>query len=178
MKLPEKCVVDTNVPKTANLAINAEKDSDVRDVDILACVEAIDHVIKNRALVIDQGDEIFTEYRNQLSLKGQPGMGDRFMKWVKDNRWTLPESNRVPLTKTGDSYEQFPPDIRLKSFDPSDKKFIAVAYGHPDKPPILQAVDSKWWGYREMLLESGIEICFLCPDYVENKYNKKRGAPQ
>ena len=44
----------------------------------LACIEAVEHVIKKRGLVIDAGDEIFDEYRRQLSMKGQPGVGDRF----------------------------------------------------------------------------------------------------
>ena len=74
---------------------------------VLACVEAIEHVIRKRGLVIDAGDEIFDEYRQQLSIKGQPGVGDRFMKWVHDNRWSLPESDRVAITKMA-AYDQFP----------------------------------------------------------------------
>ena len=31
MSLPKKCIVDTNVPKTANLAIQPDPDSDVFD---------------------------------------------------------------------------------------------------------------------------------------------------
>ena len=75
---------------------------------MLACVEAVEHVIKKRGLIIDAGDEIFDEYRQQLSMKGQPGVGDRFMKWVHDNRWSLHHSQRVSITKNGDSYDEFP----------------------------------------------------------------------
>lgn len=90
MRLPKKCLVDTNVPKTANLATQPDPNSDVPDCCVLACIEAVEHVIKKRGLVIDAGDEIFDEYRQQLSMKGQPGVGDRFIKWVHDNRWSLP----------------------------------------------------------------------------------------
>ena len=81
MNLPKKCLVDTNVPKTANLAIAPNEVP--RDLTgcVLACVEAVEHVIRKRGLVIDAGDEIFDEYRQQLSMKGQPGVGDRYENW-------------------------------------------------------------------------------------------------
>lgn len=176
MSLPKKCLVDTNVPKTANLAIQPDPDSDVPDICVRACIEAVRHVIKNRGLVIDAGDEIFDEYRHQLSMKGQPGMGDLFMKWVHDNRWGLPEVDRVTITKNGDSYDQFPSHKGLESFDRSDRKFVAVANGHSKKPPILQATDSKWWGWKESLAKVGITVFFLCPEYAEAKYAEKMGT--
>ncbi len=130
-------------PKTANLATQPDPDSDVPDACVLACIEAVEHVIKTRGLIIDTGDEIFDEYRQQLSMKGQPGVGDRFMKWVHDNRWSLNITQRVSVTKNGDSYDEFPIHNGLNDFDKSDMKFVAVANAHPDKPPILQATDSK-----------------------------------
>ena len=106
--LPKKCLVDTNVPKTANLALDPAMIPQELTGCVLACVEAIEHVVKKGGLVIDDGDEIFDEYRQQLSLKGQPGVGDRFMKWVHDNRWNFPNADRVTITKNGESYDEFP----------------------------------------------------------------------
>ena len=54
------------------------------------------------------GMRFFDEYRQQLSLKGQPGVGDAFMKWVHDNRWALSDDQRVTITKNEDSYGEFP----------------------------------------------------------------------
>ena len=176
MSLPDKCIVDTNVAKTANLATQPDPSSHVSDECVLACVDAIEHVIGKRGLVIDAGDEIFDEYRQQLSMKGQPGMGDRFMKWVHDNRWSLPDSDRVAISKNGDSYDEFPAHEGLKDFDISDRKFVAVANAHADKPQILQATDSKWWGWKEALDDVGITVEFLCPDYIEAKYAEKIGT--
>lgn len=176
MILPKKCLVDTNVPVNANLATNPEPYSDVPDECVLACIEAIEHIIKKRGLVIDEGNEIFDEYRQQLSMKGQPGVGDRFMKWVHDNRWGLPDTDRVTITKNGESYDQFPDHNGLNDFDNSDRKFIAVANTHPAKPPVLQATDSKWWGWKDALKEVGITVQFLCSDYVEAKYQEKFGT--
>lgn len=176
MSLPKTCIVDTNVPKTANLATQPDPDSDVSDACVLACIEAVEHVIKKRGLIIDTGDEIFDEYRRQLSMKGQPGVGDLFMEWVFYNRWKLPESNRVAISKNGDSYDEFPAHDGLKNFDKSDRKFVAVANAHPEKPPILQATDSKWWGWKDALAEVEITVQFLCPEYVKAKYAKKMGT--
>ena len=175
-RLPDKCLVDTNVPKTANLATQHDPDSDVSDACVLVCIEAVEHIIRKRGLVIDAGDEIFDEYRQQLSMKGQPGVGDRFMKWVHDNRWSLPDSDRVTITKNGESYDEFPIHDGLADFDKSDRKFVAVANAHPEKPPILQATDSKWWGWKDDLAKVGITVPFLCRDYVQTKYTKKIGS--
>lgn len=176
MSLPKKCLVDTNVPKMANLATQPDPDFDVSHACVLACIEAVEHVITKRGLIIDAGDEIFDEYRQQLSMKGQPGVGDRFMKWVHDNRWSLPDAHRVTITTNGDSYEEFPTHDALGNFDRSDRKFIAASNAHLEKPPILQATDSKWWGWKDALAEVGITVQFLCPEYVETKHGEKMGT--
>ncbi len=172
MILPGICVVDTNVPKVANLAIAPDPDSDIGLDCILACVDAIEHVMKH-CLVVDEGDEIFMEYLRELPMKGQGGIGYRFMKWVHDYRWSWPDSQRVAIHRKGNSYQEFPKNPGLKNFDPSDRKFVAVANAHKDKPPILQAVDSKWVGWEDSLAKAGIHVCFLCPKYIKAKYKKK-----
>lgn len=175
MTFPDKCIVDTNVPKMANTLMSDEIPQEL-SACVLACVEAINHVTKTRGLVIDAGDEIFDEYRQQLSMKGQPGVGDSFMKWVHDNRWSLPDSNRVEISKDGNSYQEFPDHDGLVTFDISDRKFVAVANAHPENPPILQATDCKWWGWKDALTDVGITVQFLCPEYVKTKYEEKFGT--
>jgi len=171
--LPRKCIVDTNVPKNANLALDPVNIPYELTHCVQACIEAVEHVIKKKGLVIDSEDEIFDEYRKQLSMSGQPGVGDHFMKWVHDNRWTLPSEDRVAINRNGDSYYEFPIHDGLSKFDKSDRKFVAVANAHPAKPTILQATDSKWWGWNKSLEEVGITVQFLCPDYVKTKYEEK-----
>ncbi len=175
MNRPPKCIVDTNVPVIANLAIGSEDIPDNLFDCVQNCVKAIDHVIKKGALVIDSGDEIYDEYLKNLSISGRKGMGNAFMKWVHDNRWGLPEDDRVTITKNGDSYDEFPVHDKLKNFDKSDHKFVAVANAHPAKPPILQATDSEWWGYNNALMEIGITVTFICPVYAKAKYARKWG---
>ncbi len=175
MGLPKKFLVDTNVPKTANLGHVPDNIPHELTDCVLACVEAIEHVVKKGGLVIDANGEIFDEYRQQLSMSGQPGIGDHFMKWVHDNQWSLPASDRVAITKSGETYDQFPSHDGLNNFDNSDRKFVAVANVHPAKPAILQATDSKWWGWKDALVEANITVCFLCPEYVKTKYTEKIG---
>lgn len=176
MRLPKKCLVDTNVPKTANRHLEPENIPEELEECVLACIEAIEYLMDKCHLVMDAGDEIFEEYRRQLSIEGQPGLGDRFMKWLHDNRWKWPEVDRVSITQKGDSYEQFPDHEGLAEFDRSDRKFVAAANAHPGNPPILQATDSKWWGWREALADVDIPVRFLCPEYIKTKYEEKMGS--
>lgn len=55
----------------------------------------------------------------------------------------------------------------------ADRKFVALAMSHDEKPPIIQAADGKWLEYVEKLKEYGIHIEFLDQDYAESKYKKK-----
>ncbi|RLE19093.1 MAG: hypothetical protein DRJ14_01685 [Acidobacteria bacterium] len=170
---PKKCILDTNVPKTANRALDSTSIPQGFRPCVLACIEAVEHVVKKGGLVLDSNDEIFTEYRNNLSLSGQPGVGDLFMKWVHDTHWRLPESDRVKITANGASYDEFPEHMGLRNFDNSDRKFVAVANAHPAKPPILQATDSKWWGWKTALQEVKITVHFICRDFIKAKYSEK-----
>ena len=174
--LPNKCLIDTNVPKNANLATKRDLSSEVPDACIERCINAVMHVTKNGGLVLDDGGEIFAEYIMNISLRGQPGVGDAFAKWVHDNQWNAQKVDRITVTKNGDSYDEFPHHAGLIQFDISDRKFIAVANAHPAKPPVLQGTDSKWWGWKSALAKVGITVHFLCPDYAEAKYAEKIGA--
>ena len=167
MRRSAKCLVDTNVPIVANLVQNPDPDSDVPVSCLLACIDAIERIVLARGLILDAGDEIYGEYVRNLSFSGRPGVGDHFMKWVRDNRSSLDAPQRVTITRNGDSYDEFPSHSGLGDFDRSDRKFVAVANSHADKPPILQATDSKWWGWKRALAECGIGVEFLCADYVE-----------
>jgi hypothetical protein len=175
--MPPKCVVDTGVAVKANDAVNPDKIPDDLLTCVDECVKWIGHVVSNGGLVIDAGNEIYDEYCKNLNIwsSRQPGVGVKFVKWVHDHRWSFPDTDRVEITKNNDSYDEFPNHPDLSSFDPSDRKFIAVANAHPQRPPVLQAVDSKWWGYSDAFAEAGVDILFLCPDYIKAKYEKKMG---
>ena len=131
MKPPEKYVVDTNIPIVANLIRHPDPNSDIDDNSILNCIDAIEYVRKNNALVLDDNDEIFNQYHDNFSKHiqnryGNLGSGDHFYLWVRDYRFSFPREDRVTVTKKGDSYIEFPSNKELENFDLSDRVFIGT----------------------------------------------------
>ena len=165
-----KVIVDTNVP----LVANGQADQASED-----CVEiCIDELMKitegDVKLVLDDDRRIIGEYRNKLNPGGFPGVGDAFLKWVEIN-WANPQQcDLVSITPIDDletDFQEFPADPALQDFDPDDRKFIAVALTHPEKPPILQAVDRAWWNYRGVLQRNDVTINFICENDIRSMLN-------
>jgi hypothetical protein len=63
----------------------------------------------------------------------------------------------------------------LADFDAPDRKFVAVAAAHADRPPILQAADSKWLDWQDALKEHGITVELLCPQDIRRFHANKFG---
>lgn len=166
-------VVDTNVMVVANRLENESYSC------ASACARALLDIKQLGVIVIDDRDAILSEYRQNCSIRGQPGVGDSFVRWIHDNRGRADLVQAVPLTvsiERAHDFEEFPRHDGLGGLDPSDRKFVAVANAHPQKPPILQATDSKWWGWREALSHCGIAVEFLCPEEIQATYERKMGA--
>jgi hypothetical protein len=165
-------VVDTNVP------IAASGRSEQASVEcVAACREAILGIMNDeRRLALDDDGLIITEYKQNLSASGQPGLGDAFLVWVLTNSANPERCDLVPLTEAAGAeggFEQFPDAEGLEEFDQSDRKFVAVANAHAGKPPIFEALDSKWWGWKDALAAAGITVVFLCREEVEAAYERK-----
>ena len=143
-------VIDTNVPVVSN-----GKSSQASPLCVLNCIGKLKRLFNDEDLVaIDDQWLMLKEYQINLSEAGQPGPGDAFLKWLLTNRTNPNRCQQVKITPTDNNktdFEEFPDDPALSGFDPSDRKFIAVSLAHPQCPPILQAVDSKWWDLRETL---------------------------
>lgn len=166
-----KVIVDTNVP----LVANGKADQASED-----CVETcIDRLVQitagNVKLVLDDQRRIIEEYRNKLNPGGFPGVGDAFLKWVEIN-WANPQRcdlvSIMPIDDSETDFQEFPTDPALADFDPDDRKFIAVALAHAEKPPILQAVDSAWWTYRDTLRQNGVTVEFICENDIRSILNQ------
>jgi hypothetical protein len=120
---------------------------------------------QNHMLVLDSGGLILQEYRNNLSLSGQPGVGDAFLKWAHDNQANPRACEQLLLGLRQDGeFLDFPNDVTLNGFDRSDRKFVALSIAHASHPAILNAVDTDWWHFRVALSAHGVQIQFLCPD--------------
>lgn len=169
--LPLRCVVDTNVATTANGANGAAPPSCVA-----ASARALLAVVRGGHVFVDDGGRIIAEYRANLSAKGQPGPGDAFLKWLLTHEWGGERVTRVPITPADDDddFVELPKPPRGVRYDPSDRKFLAVAAAHPDRPPVLQSFDSKWWGWTEALAKAGVAVHFVCAREIAAKHGAKR----
>ncbi len=162
-------IIDTNVCITAN---NKETGYRVDKRCILRCIEKLRECVdflKNDtgAIFIDAGIEIINEYKEHLSFSGQPGAGDMFFKELYNNIGR-PACKKVEITKEDEwGYAEFPHCQELKSFDKSDRKFVAVAVAADKEPFILNATDSDWKHFGVELENHGIKIEQLCPNCLK-----------
>lgn len=163
-------IVDTNVPIVAN-----EKSDQASPQCVIACVQKLREIQNQHIIVLDNNWLIIQEYKNKLSQTGQPGVGDAFLKWVLINYANPERCQKVQITPTTEnSFKEFPDDPALSNFDLSDRKFVAVALAHPEKPPILNAVDSDWKNSETALAAFGVRVEFLCPESIASS---KTGKP-
>ncbi len=162
-------VVDTNVILVAN---NAHKD--VSPECVLECVRRLQQLMKSDSIAIDDAYRILGEYHNRTSPRKAKGVGDLFLKWVLTKLADTTRVHQVPLTELDeDQFAEFPVASLEANFDRPDRKFVAVANAHPDKPPIWQAADCKWLDWWPELNANGVEVQFLCGDDVCRFYKKK-----
>lgn len=164
-------VVDTNVPVVAN------GKSEQAPPDLVErTISAIRNLMREGVVAIDDGDRILGEYRRNLHLSGEPGVGDLFMRWIHDNSANPDYCIRLAVhctDETAQAFDEYPAELDDIAVDISDRKFIAVANARVPPCPILQAVDFKWWGWREALASKGIFIEFIDSVYAESRYNQK-----
>jgi hypothetical protein len=156
-------VIDTNVAIVADAADEAASAGCIQ-----ACHDALVEAVAS-VVCLDDGQRILMEYIRQVGLIGRPGMGRQFVKWIHERQAMPQHCELVPihpnnLSHEAENYEEFPDDPELASFDPSDRKFVAVALASKFRPPVLNATDSDWWNDREALERNGVVIQFLCPD--------------
>jgi len=152
-------VIDTNVLIVAN---NRESPQASYEC-IISCIKWLQSFEKSGILVIDNNWLIIKEYQNKVNSSGQPGVGDAFLKWILLNRSNPHRCEKVQITQIAEyEFKEFPKSESLQKFDPSDRKFVAVALTHPQRPAIANAVDSDWYIHKDPLSEHGIEIEFLC----------------
>lgn len=155
-------VIDTNVLVMANSPVGATVHC------ATACSDALRNA-RNGVIVLDDKFRILKEYKKNVSETGQPGAGDQFLLWLLRNR-TNDQVECVPLTERGvNDYEEFPTDPDLEKFDPSDRKFVAVALGSRNNPEILYATDRGWRRFHEPLKRSGVRVKCLCPELTNTQ---------
>ena len=157
-------VVDTNVAIAAN-----GRDTHADLACQLDCIEKLETICREAVIVLDDGDLIFEEYSNHLFFKGAPGTGDKFFKHVYDHKYSESRVRLVPITPSSDDlrgYQQLPEN----EFDPSDRKFLAVAV--VAKAEILNATDSDWSEQEALISDLGVSVRQLCPQHASKSGNQ------
>lgn len=164
-----KVVVDTNVLLVAN-----EQHDGVGPDCVAICVRRLLALKAEGVVVVDDGFRILGEYLGKTRPNASKGAGDKFLKWLLQNTGNPSRVQTVSVTeRETDHFDQFPDHGLQREFDPPDRKFVAVANGHPDKPPIWQAADCKWLHWYAALAVTGISVDFLCPEDVCKFYEAK-----
>lgn len=159
-------VVDTNVAIVAN-----GKSHQAGPACVLSCIYVLEELREQGVVLLDDKRRILYEYMQNLSMSGQPGAGDYFMKWVwsmQANPEYCQQVTITPLDSDPKDFLEFPRDPELTDFDRSDRKFVAVALSSQKSPDVLNAVDTDWANHFEVLSRCGIRIKFLCPQHVNS----------
>jgi hypothetical protein len=163
-------IVDTNVILVAN-----GQHSDVSEACVVSCAQELQAIMSDGRVAIDDGFRILKEYQNKTTPQIGKRPGDAFVKWLLRNNANEARCDQIGLVEHAErGFESFPDDARLASFDPPDRKFVAVACLHDEHPTIAQAADSKWLGWSKALEDHGVTVNFLCPKDIQGFDTKKK----
>ena len=159
-------VADTNVAVVAN-GQSPQASEDCVEI----CIDRLMQIVRGEVrLALDDQRRIIEEYRRNLSPGEQRGVGNAFITWVEQNWANSQRCDLVPITPINNlenEFQEFPTDPDLQNFDPDDRKFIAVALAHPEKPPILQAVDYRWLDFHDAFQRNGLTVAFICREDIQ-----------
>ncbi|MFC1960727.1 hypothetical protein ACFLYO_08455 [Chloroflexota bacterium] len=163
-------VVDTNVWVMVDKAI-AEVNTTAELDCIETCQKWLQDFINRPAdrLVLDNQYMILGEYRDNIK-RGR--LSDDMLRKLEDQpRNRLIE---IPIACDEDGYAIVPDSLVEAEFDPSDRKFVAVALAHDPTPPIINATDSDWEEKSDAIKQCGIVVIECCPDCVAETLANKR----
>ena len=154
-----RCVVDTNVAIVANGRPDPIEPRPPSIVCRIAADTFLSEMVKKGPVLLDVEGAIQDEYRRHLNPRGEPGVGDRFYQVVLRSSPKLVE--RVPLPKRADGeYEDLPQSLIDAGFDPSDRKFVALAC--KEGVPVHNATDSDWIEHAATLAAEKIQVEHVC----------------
>ena len=165
-------VIDTNV-----LLLADGQGKHMSDDCRIACEARLRAVQAGEQTVLDDRWFILGEYRHKLDPNRSPTPGSAFIKWLLQRQGMPQHVSWVSITPSNaeqTKFAEFPPDAGLEeAFDPADRKFVAAAHAHAEKPPILESADSKWLGWEANLAAHGIHLEILCRGELEEIRKKK-----
>lgn len=161
-------IIDTNVPLTADgnhMSVACQN----------CCAEFVQSIIHgSHKVVLDDQWQILREYENKMLSGTQMSFSRVFLKYVYNNQGNSERVRLVRITSVGtNDFEEFPETLRSIGFDPSDRKFVAVAVSNLRTAPIVQAADSKWVGWKTALEQEKVKVKFLCKEELTSIFAQK-----
>jgi hypothetical protein len=154
-----RCVVDTNVAIVANGRPDLEDPRPPTVACRIAAVQFLVKLLSEGRIVLDSSGDMQAEYRRYLNPRGQPGTGDRFYQVVLHSAPHLVERVDLPRRTDGE-YDHLPQSLIEIGFDPSDRKFAAMA--RRERIPVFNATDSDWVTAAATLSAEKIDVRHLC----------------
>ena len=151
-------VVDSNVAIVAN-GRGTHGDEQCQ----LACVEKLESVVQREVVAIDDARAILREYAKYLCTSGMLGTGDTFFKHVLNHLYRTDRVQMVLVTPSEDPARGFE-ELPANTFDPSDRKFLAVAVAA--SAVVLNATDSDWDEHEALMDRLGVQVDQLCPQHA------------
>jgi hypothetical protein len=155
-----KCfVVDTNVAIVANGQSERPEEKPPTIQCRKAAVIFLMELLASSKILLDLDGEAQGEYRTYLNPRGQPGVGDRFYLEVINSAPDRVERIDLPRREDGE-YADLPQALIDVGFDPSDRKFAALA--NKARASVANATDSDWVNDAMTLQACGISVQNLC----------------
>ena len=158
-------VIDTNVPVVANGTSDPVRARSPTASCREAAVRFLLRVVSKEMVLIDHAGSILTEYRRYLSPRGQPGVGDRFYQTILQSSPSRVRRVDLHLREDGE-YTSLPEPLIAAGFDPSDRKFAALA--HQETVPVANATDSDWVIHGATLASTGVDVRNICGCHPAN----------
>jgi hypothetical protein len=168
-------IVDENVPIVANdvARLSQRKQPLAPQADNkcrLAAIQRLRQIISSGHVLIDDAGSLLAGYRQYLSGKGQPGVGDAFLKYLADNEYNEQKVTRIALSINNDrTFAAFPEVPQLATFDAADRIFVALALTAPIDSTVVNAVDSDYSHHSQALVQFGVRVEELCPETLKAK---------
>lgn len=120
----------------------------------------LSRLARDRGLILDAGTEFFDKYRSCASRSGQPGVADAFLKLMFERGYDPDWCSRVTI-RDGELY-LLPAAVLASGFDRDDLCWLAAAYNSPGPAEVLNAVDSDYMEWAEVIADAGLAIRELC----------------
>jgi hypothetical protein len=126
----------------------------------LRCADALVELTESGQVGLDEGTEVFDKYRSHCNFSGQPGIGDAFLRAVFERGYDPTWAKRVEVRNEHGLI--IPEQLEQSGFDNDDYIWVAVSLNCGEPSTILNAVDSDYNIWRDLLKDLGVNVTELC----------------